>query len=257
MKKIVFGLLLLALSASPARAAGLKLVIGNGLVSIDAQDVTLRQILTEWARLGKTRIVNLEGITSGPITLKLDGVPENIALDIILRSLPGYMAAPRSGDVANVSLYDRILIMTTTTAVAGSRAGSFPGQGLQPPNAFPGGPNVTQLRPANGLPPGMVPGPIVDDQQDDPAIAAAAAAGLITVPALVPGMANPPMMGPNGPLMNPAAPPTSVAPTPTPSNPFNVPTGAARPGLATPAPQPQPPPPMPDTGLRRPPLADR
>ena len=51
------------------------LSIRDGLVSLDAQDVTVRQILTEWARVGKTRIVNVERITGGPITLKLDARP--------------------------------------------------------------------------------------------------------------------------------------------------------------------------------------
>ena len=100
---------------------GLTLSVRDGLVSLDAQDVTVRQILTEWARVGKTRIVNVERITGGPITLKLDAVPEKQALDIILRSIPGYMAMPRPTQVADASLYDRILIMATTTAVAALR----------------------------------------------------------------------------------------------------------------------------------------
>ena len=116
MKKAVFGLFVLALSASPGWAAGLKLAFADGKVSIDAQDVTVRQILTEWSRLGKTRIVNLERVASGPITMKLENVPENVALDTILRAVPGYMAAPRSAYLENASVYDRILIMATTSA---------------------------------------------------------------------------------------------------------------------------------------------
>ncbi len=65
MKRLVFALLLLT-SASPCWAAGLTLSVQNGLVSLDAQDVTVRQILTEWARVGKTRIINVERITGGP-----------------------------------------------------------------------------------------------------------------------------------------------------------------------------------------------
>jgi hypothetical protein len=246
MKRVVLGLFVLALSASPGWAAGLKLAFADGTVSIDAQDVTIRQILTEWSRLGKTRIVNLERVASGPVTLKLENVPENVALDTILRAVPGYMAAPRSAYLANASLYDRILIMATTTAVA-----ARPGQPstFQPPNAFPPAqsPNITQLRGPGSLMPGVLPEP-ADDQQDDPAIAAAAAAGLITVPA------------PNGgatftgmrPLVDPNAPPPAAAPTP--SNPWNVPVGASRPGLAPPPP---PPATTPATGIRRPPQADR
>jgi hypothetical protein len=250
MKKVVFGLLILTLSAVPGWAAGLKLVIGDGKVSLDAQDVTVRQILTEWARLGKTRIVNLEGVVSGPLTLKLDNVPESAALDIILRAVPGYMAAPRATYVANASLYDRILIMATTTAAAVTRPPATPGSAT--PNGYPGSsPNMTQLRAPGSLTPGMLPEPANDDSQDDPAIAAAAAAGLVTVPAPLPGamMLNP---GMRAPLVDPNAPPAPAASAP--SNPWNVTGGAARPGLAPPTP---PPATTPATGIRRPPQADR
>lgn len=240
MRRVAFGLLVVALSASPLRAAGLKLTIGNGHVSIDAQDVTIRQILTEWARLGKTRIVNLEGVASGPITLKLENVPESEALDIILRAIPGYMAAPRSTYLANASVYDRILIMTTASAVSNVRPA--PGQTFQQP------PNVTQLRPPGPLTPGLLPEP-GDDPQDDPAIAAAAAAGLVAIPAPPPGMTPlaPGMRLPTDPVVQPT-------PSASPSNPWNVTGGAALPGLAPPAP---PTPTAPDTGIRRPPQADR
>jgi hypothetical protein len=246
MKKVVFGLFVLALSAVPGWAAGLKLTFAEGQVSIDAQDVTIRQILTEWSRLGKTRIVNLERVASGPITLTLENVPENVALDTILRVVPGYMAAPRSTYLANASLYDRILIMATTTAVA-----VRPGQPATP-NGFPSAqsPNITQLRGPGSLMPGVLPEPSdSQDQQDDPAIAAAAAAGLITVPAANGGATFTgmrPLVDPNA-----APPPAAVS---TPSNPWNVPVGAARPGLAPPPP---PPATTPATGIRRPPQADR
>ena len=108
MKRVIFGLLALTLVtgwASPGWAAGLKLTIRDGRVSLDAQDVTIRQILTEWARVGKTRIVNLERVTSAPVTLKFDGLPEDQALDIILRTLPGYLGrAPRRAGGGRVDL---------------------------------------------------------------------------------------------------------------------------------------------------------
>ena len=131
MKRLVFALLVMTLSASPSWAAGLKLSMHDGLVSLDAQDVTVRQILTEWARVGKTRIINVERITGGPITLQFDDTPERQALDIILRSIPGYMAVPRATQIADASLYDSILIMATTTAVAPLRP-QQPNAGLVP-----------------------------------------------------------------------------------------------------------------------------
>lgn len=260
--KAAFGLLLLALSSAPIRAAGLKLSIHDGTVTLDAQDVTLRQILTEWARLGKTRIVNLEGVTSGPITLKLDNVPERVALDIILRSMPGYMAAPRAVYTADASIYDRILIMTTTSAVAVAARPQGPGP------AFQG----TQLRTVPPFPtPGAAPEPMVPltpaelaaDQMDDPAVAAAAAAGLIAVPAPVPGQFGPSPRGlfpgtPQTPFTGQVTsqPPAQTTRTPTPAvttttNPFNVPTGTAMPSLPPPPSTVQTPAPL------RPPSPDR
>jgi hypothetical protein len=173
-----------------------------------------------------------------------------MALDIILRAVPGYMAAPRATYVANASLYDRILIMATTTAAAVTRPPAAPGSAT--PNGYPGSsPNMTQLRAPGSLTPGMLPEPANDDPQDDPAIAAAAAAGLVTVPAPPPGvmMLNP---GMRAPLVDPNAPPAPAASAP--SNPWNVTGGAARPGLAPPTP---PPATTPATGIRRPPQPDR
>ena len=256
MKRLVFALALLAWS-SPLLAADLKLSIQGGLVSLDAQDVTVRQILTEWARVGKTRIMNVERLTGGPITLKIDAMPERQALDIVLRTIPGYMALPRATPVADASLYDSILIMATTTAVAAPRpqqpSPGFPGM----QSAAPGGPGmVTQLRPNQpaALSPGMLPEPDnAADQADDPAIAAAAAAGLVPIPAFTPGSpATPaPLMAPGSSTQPRPAPSTPGAGAPT--NPFNVPVGTAQPSLPPPPPAVQPPP----TSRVRPPQADR
>jgi hypothetical protein len=255
MKTLVLALFVLTASATPSWAAGLTLSIRDGLVSLDAQDVTLRQILMEWARIGKTRIINVERITGGPITLKIDRVPEKQALDIILRAIPGYMAMPRETLLADASLYDRILIMATTTAVAAPR------QPQPGPAGFPGmqsgfmggpGPTMTQLRP--NMPSPMSPGVLPDqstaaEQMDDPAIAAAAAAGLVPMPA-----GNPGPTSLSAPLMAPGARPEPTTPgAGAPTNPFNVPVGTAQPSLAPPPAPVQTPPNM----RTRPPQADR
>lgn len=234
MKKVAFALLVLTLAASPGWAAGLTLTIRNGKVSLDAQDVTIRQILTEWARVGKTRIVNLERVTSGPMTLKLEGVPEDQALDIILRTVPGYMAAPRATVLQDASMYDRILIMPTTSAVAPRPVSA----GAQPAPQFPfpgASPNVTRLRPPPGMTPGALPDSANDDDRfdlNDPAISAAAAAGLVAIPA--PGGGAMPFTRVPGTVLG-ATPP--AAPTPQPSPMPTAPAGTAQPGppTATPA----------------------
>jgi hypothetical protein len=257
MKRVIFALLALTLVlgwAAPGSAAGLKLTIRDGRVSIDAQDVTLRQILTEWARVGKTRIVNLERVASPPVTLKFDDVPEAEALDILLRALPGYWAAPRAVLMADASVYDRIGLMTTTTQVAAA-----PSPAPRPSaQQFFQDPNVTQLRSfPPPLSPGMVPEPSEGQRESiDAAVAAAAAAGLTAPAQAMPGTISPPV----GPLQPPArsggaAPTTLTSPqVATPSNPWNAPIGAARPGLAAPAP---PPPSSRPAGVTSPQQADQ
>ena len=53
-----------------------------------------------------------------PLTLRLENVPEQQALDILLRSSSGFMAAERAEFNPAVSVYDRILLMPPSTAVA-------------------------------------------------------------------------------------------------------------------------------------------
>ena len=66
-------------------------------------------------KVGGTKIVGAERINGAPITVKLINVTEAQALETILRSVPGYMAAPRNTGVG-VSTYDRIMVMATTSA---------------------------------------------------------------------------------------------------------------------------------------------
>ena len=258
MKRLVFALFVLTASATPSWAAGLTLSIRDGLVTLDAQDVTVRQILTEWARIGKTRIINVERVTGGPVTLKITAMPEKLALDLILRAIPGYMALPRETMMADASLYDRILIMATTVAVAAPRpqpSPGFPGMQSGVPNQGGPGGTMTQLRP--NIPAPFAPGTLPEqwtaaDQMDDPAIAAAAAAGLVPIPATNPGPAvlSAPLMAPDG---APARPAPNTPGVGAPTNPFNVPVGTAQPSLAPPPTTLQPPP----VTRMRPPQADR
>src|SRR5262245_64514757 len=101
-------------SAAPARAE-VKLSINDGRVTLTATNATIREILTEWARVGNTTVVNAERIASGPITIQLTNVYEEQALDVILRSVSAYLAAPRPELVANSSRFASILVLPTST----------------------------------------------------------------------------------------------------------------------------------------------
>jgi hypothetical protein len=92
----------------------IQLELRNGRVWLVAIDVPVRDILREWARLGGATIVNADQIESEPVTLELSDIPERLALDVILRDVPGYILAARA-DGSGVSVFDRILIIPKTT----------------------------------------------------------------------------------------------------------------------------------------------
>src|SRR5215467_13643497 len=155
---VVAGLTLLAsVAMAPAASADVQLSIHDGRVTIVAKDATVRQILTEWARVGRTKIINVERIPGGPVTLELKDVPEMEALDVLLRSLSGYMAAPRAAAAADASQFDAIVVMPTTAPPPSRTMASVPPAPFTPPSGFPPSVDDDQGPPQPGQPP---PGPI-------------------------------------------------------------------------------------------------
>lgn len=139
MRRILLTFALSLLAVLPASAQQLKLAFNEGLVSLDATAVPVRTILVEWAKLGGTKVIGGERITGSPLTLKLENVPEARALEIVLRSVAGYMAAPRSATATpGASMYDRILVLATsaTPAPAAAATRPTPNQGMPGNNRF-------------------------------------------------------------------------------------------------------------------------
>jgi hypothetical protein len=197
----------------PAFAGDLKLTMQNGRVTIIADNVPLRQILQEWARVGKTTIVNADKMNGPAISIQLVDAPERDALDILLRSASGYIAAPRPVPVANAAFYDRVTIMATSRAPAAT-AGNMPPPTFQRP-------------------------PTPNDDSDEPIN--------VTMPQGFPGNGQYPMNGVNGPNgpngQFPGMPPQNIMPNPMqpgmqpPMQPQG-PIMSTKPG-AVPQPQPQ------------------
>ena len=220
------------LAAGSTAFADVQLTIRNGQVSLVAKDATVRQILTEWARVGQTKIVNVERIPGGPITLELKDVPEQEALDVLLRSVSGYMAAPRATAVANASAFDRIIVMPTSAAprapVGAAPPPVFPQPGMPGQFGQPtrqGEDDQDDERPMPGaVPPNRGP---VFNTFPQPQIVNPQQPGM---PAVVPGVLPFPQGGtPAGEL-----PPATNPPGGQPTAPFG---GAAVPGMIV---QPQP-----------------
>jgi hypothetical protein len=134
----------LVLLAGPAWAGQVTLTMADGRVTLVADNVTVRQILAEWSRVGQTKIVNGERVPGGSVTLTFEDMPERQVLDTLLRTASGYLAAPRAVPVSNASVYDRILILPSASAVPAAQpagrspaaAASFPGRRSMPSPAF-------------------------------------------------------------------------------------------------------------------------
>jgi hypothetical protein len=197
-------LIVAALSLTPALASAgeLKLTIANGLVTLIATDVPVRQILDEWSRVGGTRIVGADKLTGPAVTIELRDVPEGKALETLLRSASGYMAARRR-DSVGASLYDRITIMPFSRGPAPSASTApFTTRTAPPPIAPP--PIVDDdeqpVVPPGSLPPGMqqfpgvpgmVPGMSPNQGQQPQPVLTAPRPGQLPLPSPVPGQPNP------------------------------------------------------------------
>ena len=103
----------LAMALQPVQAQKLDLAFHDGAVSLVAEDVTVRQVLDEWARLGGTRVVNAHLLGGARISLQLDRVPEAQAIDRLLESAAGYVARRRSG-TTGPSDFALILVLATS-----------------------------------------------------------------------------------------------------------------------------------------------
>jgi len=199
---------LLAAGATSAAAQGVTLEFqGSGKVRLVAQNVPVSQILAEWSRQGRTTIVNGERVSGPPVTLELQNVSEQEALDIVLRNVSGYLVAARETSISGASAYDRIYILPTSSrpTTAAATSASLP-QAVQ----------------------------VQDDSDDDAPLPNGPRGPNTPLGARLPRDVNQPT--------NTVRPPVTVddePPTPSPNNPF---VGAARPGVVTPGtPSPTPP----------------
>jgi hypothetical protein len=221
VRPLLAAALLVALLPRPA-AAEVSLELRNGRVTLLARQAPIQQVLGEWARKGRTRFVNLERVAGPPLTLELKDLPEQKALAILLRSVAGYIAAPRAVSLPGASLYDRILILPSSTAAMAAPAAARPRQIVAPPPLLP---DPTELANGEGEDPNSADEQPADPQQRQP-------------PVFVPPTAQPANQVPG----------ESPSESETPANPGTLPTPGITPGTApgqftTPTPGVLPPPP--------------
>jgi hypothetical protein len=212
MLHVLAVVVLLGAGASPA-AAQISLDFQDGKVRLRAQSVSVSQILAEWARRGRTTIVNGERVPGPAVTIELQDVSEQTALDVLLRGVSGYLVAPRETSVAGASSFDRIYILPTSS---------------RPTNAA-------------ALPPQQAQQQIREDFDDDEALVGPRGVN----PGVNPGARLPREITQPGVAARPGTPPIDAEqepdapearPQPSPGNPFGVQPGSTRPGVITPGP---------------------
>jgi hypothetical protein len=256
--RAVTGVALTIVMIVPAsvHADTVQLTLHDGRLSLVARNATPKQIFDAWSQAGGVLVVNAERMPAVPITMTLENVPEEQALETVLRSVSGYLARRRTDDTASTaaSVFDRIVILATPasaqppapaaaqpptrTAAAAPVFGQPPRpvsiQPAQPapPAGIPQGPGVTRLVGPDGQ-------PVEDDQVGAPPPSAPQPApyngGDAPPGARSPiGTAQPGQQPPQA-TPQPQQPPSSSTPSP------EAPAGAPRPGMVVPAPQTQQP----------------
>jgi hypothetical protein len=198
-------------AAATSAEAQLNLEFQDGKVRLNAQNVPVSQILSEWARRGRTTIVNGERIPGPPVSIELQDVPEDQALDIVLRGVSGYLVAARETAVTGASSFDRIYILPTSARP--TNAGPAP---IQTPRAFQAQDDFDDDPPPVGPrgPGGAPPGARLPRDIPQPGVAG-----------------RPPV-----PIDDEDREEPENRPAPAPNNPFGVAPGTARPGVISPGP---------------------
>jgi hypothetical protein len=253
---VLFAIVLIV--PSTLHADTVQLSLQNGRLSLVANNATPKQIFEAWSRAGGVLVVNAERMPAVPVTMTLENVPEEQALETILRSVSGYLARRRTESASadtTASVFDRIVILPTPAStqppataaapqpaprtVAGPPVFGQPSRPVTaqqqqqapaaPPAGIPQGPGVTRLIGPDGQ-------PVEDDQAGAPPPPAPAPynGGDVPPDARAPvGTMRPGQQSPQ------TTPQPQPAPAPEPSSP-TAPAGAPRPGMVVPAPQPQP-----------------
>ena len=193
------GALLLATPAGGS-AQTLSLRVEDGVLSVTAVNVTLRDVLEHWAQVTDGTVVNGEHLPAAPVSLTLDSVTEREAFATLLRDVSGY-------------------ILTMRPEPQG-RTGSSVGQILVAPSARSAAGNAGNLpQPARTVDRQIDRDPLADEP---PVVGVANARADASPPAAAAGAAS---------VSSPAR--SAVT-----NSPFGVPSGSLQPGVISPVPTP-------------------
>jgi len=118
----------------------------DGTVTLRALDVSVSEILAEWARQCNCYVVNATGLTERiPVPLQFEHRSQQEVLRSLLREASGYALTPRRTDMRGPSAFETIFVLPTSRA---SQASYTP-----PPVVTPSVPTPTTGSPADEIPP--------------------------------------------------------------------------------------------------------
>ncbi len=214
MRKIVgMSLCVLALTGSVASAQSapprnLTLEFGaEGRVRLLAENVSVQEILAEWARQCSCFVVNGNHLPTTMLNVPLvfDGLPQDVVLRSLLKEAGGYVLTPRRAGTAGPSVYETIYVLPPGRAVPA--AAFAPMFVPQAPVVTPGSPNdeIEPVRP------------------------------IVTPLAVDPTAANAPPEPPRAPGVGVSVPAVQIVPI-TPATPSTPAPSAPRPGATVPPP---------------------
>jgi hypothetical protein len=180
----------------------LDISFNNGLVTIVAENVTLREILVEWGRKGGSRIVNAEKLTGQPLPYReFRDQPEIVVLRSLLRELPGYGAAPRVAPSADASTIEAVFLLAARAVPVSNAPAYSPMQQYQQPQPQPQPTNQRQILPPQDYQISGPPNPsprVIGGSPDDQIPPAMPIQGDLP-PSVQPSPANPNLrVGPGG-----------------------------------------------------------
>ena len=103
----------------------LQITFEGSDVSLVAQNVSVPEILREWARLSGCVIVNAERLSAARLVvpMRFEKQPQTVVLQALLRSAAGYIATPRTAKRAGATDFELIYILPTSNPTQGGYSG--------------------------------------------------------------------------------------------------------------------------------------
>lgn len=123
----------------------------DGRVNLSARNVTIREILSEWARQCGCYVVNGDKVPGAPLNIPLlyEHETQEKVLESLLRPAAGYALTPQRAGVVSKSNFETIYILATSSPAATS---------FQPASTPMTYPMPTTGAPDDELPPILPPG---------------------------------------------------------------------------------------------------